>query len=113
MAGKYEKKTRTTKKNTPAKRNSNSQARRQAEKQRAANRRMSETKTTKAEREAKRAEEAKQRNQILAILLFALSIFMACLVLIEGDHVWLWLHNLLMGLFGTCAILWPVLLLYI
>lgn len=38
---------------------------------------------------------------------------MACLVLIEGDHVWLWLHNLLMGLFGTCAILWPVLLLYI
>ena len=74
---------------------------------------MSETKTTKAEREAKRAEEAKQRNQILAILLFALSIFMACLVLIEGDHVWLWLHNLLMGLFGTCAILWPVLLLYI
>ena len=49
---------------------------------------MSETKTTKAEREVKRAEEAKQRNQILAILLFALSIFMACLVLIEGDHVW-------------------------
>ena len=113
MAGKYAKNTKTAKKSAPAKRSSSPQARRQAEKQRAANRRASEKKTTKAEREAKHAEEAKQHNQILAIVLFALSIFMACLVLIEGDHVWLWLHNLLMGLFGTCAILWPVLLLYI
>lgn len=114
MAGKYEKQTQSPKKKAPPKRAApDPKTRRQAEKQRASNRRTQDPKLTKEEREAKRAEEAKQRNQIVAILLFALSIFMACLVLIEGDHVWFWLHSVLMGLFGTCSILWPVLLLYI
>lgn len=114
VAGKYEKKKPPAKKGAAPKRSGNPKAKQQAEKQRAANRRAaSEPKHSKAERDAKHAEEAKQRNQILAILLFALSIFMAFLVLIDGDHVWRWLHNQLMGLFGTCAILWPILLLYI
>lgn len=59
------------------------------------------------------AEYVKQRNQISAILIFALSILMACLVIIAGDHLWLWTHNVLLGLFGTCAIAWPILLCYI
>ena len=113
VAGRNEKKTQAAKKSVPPQKRANTQTKRRAEKQREANRRASEPKRTKAERDVKRAEDAKQRNQILAILLFALSIFMACLVLIEGDHVWFWLHSLLMGLFGTCAILWPILLLYI
>ena len=59
------------------------------------------------------AETVRQHNQIHAIVLFAISILMVCLVLISGDHLWLWTHNGLLGLFGTCAIAWPVLLCYI
>ncbi|MCI1964857.1 MAG: DNA translocase FtsK [Oscillospiraceae bacterium] len=61
----------------------------------------------------KNAQENKQRNQINAVVLFACSILMFCLVLISGDHIWHWFHNVLLGLFGTWAILWPILLLYI
>jgi S-DNA-T family DNA segregation ATPase FtsK/SpoIIIE len=55
----------------------------------------------------------RQKNQRNAIIQFAVAILMGCLVLITGDHVWRWCHNLLLGLFGNCAILWPILLLYI
>jgi S-DNA-T family DNA segregation ATPase FtsK/SpoIIIE len=55
----------------------------------------------------------RQKNQRYAIIQFAVAIFMGCLVLISGDHIWRWCHNLLLGLFGNCAILWPILLLYI
>ncbi|WP_457941812.1 DNA translocase FtsK 4TM domain-containing protein [Caproiciproducens sp. LBM24188] len=58
-------------------------------------------------------ERMRQNNQIQAIMLFAVSILMACLVIINGDHLWLWTHNVLLGLFGTCAIAWPILLCYI
>ncbi len=62
---------------------------------------------------ARDAEYIRQRNQINAIVMFAISILMACLVLIAGDHIWLWCHNVLLGLFGSCAIIWPILLCYI
>ena len=56
---------------------------------------------------------AKQKNQKNAVIQFAAAILIGCLVLIPGDHVWLWCHHVLLGLFGDCAILWPILLLYI
>ncbi|MVB11850.1 DNA translocase SpoIIIE [Caprobacter fermentans] len=59
------------------------------------------------------AQANKQKSQIYAVVLFACSILMFCLVLISGDHIWHWFHNVLLGLFGSWAILWPVLLLYI
>ena len=71
---------------------------------------------TKAEREQQRLrdlERAKQRNQVFAVVLFAAAILMACLVLIPGESIWAWLHGQLLGLFGVCAIFWPILLLYI
>lgn len=74
---------------------------------------------SKEEQERRRQRELariKQRNQLTALILFALSIFIGCLVLLPGEpggFVWLWMHNQLMGLFGTCSIMWPILLLYI
>lgn len=59
------------------------------------------------------AETIRQRNQVNAVVLFAVSILMACLVLIPGDHLWLWAHQVMLGLFGSCAIAWPILILYI
>ena len=46
-------------------------------------------------------EDAQQRNQVAAVILFAVSLLLGCLVLIPGDHVWLWLHSVLLGLFGS------------
>ena len=66
-----------------------------------------------AERAVREAEYIKQRNQINAVVLFAVSILLGCLVLIEGDHFWNMIHKVILGLFGTCAIVWPILLLYI
>lgn len=58
-------------------------------------------------------EEKKSRNQTFAIVLFAVSIFLFCLVLVPGDSVWNWLHTMIQGLFGSCAIGWPILLTYV
>ncbi len=59
------------------------------------------------------AQAKKQRSQINAVVLFACSILMFCLILISGVHLWHWFHNVLLGLFGSWAVLWPILLLYI
>ena len=58
-------------------------------------------------------EEKKSRNQTFAIILFAVSVLLFCLVLVPGDSVWNWLHTMIQGLFGSCAIGWPILLTYV
>ncbi len=62
---------------------------------------------------AQAVQAARQRSQRYAVIQFAAAILMACFILISGNNVWLWFHNVLLGLFGNCAILWPILLLYI
>lgn len=59
------------------------------------------------------AEAIRQKNQIRAVVLFASAILLGCLVLIPGDNLWLWAHNVILGLFGSWALLWPVLMIYV
>ena len=59
------------------------------------------------------AEVIRQKNQIRAVVLFACAILLGCLVLIPGDNLWLWAHNAILGLFGSWALLWPVLMIYV
>lgn len=59
------------------------------------------------------AEAIRQRNQIRAVVLFAGALFLACLVLIPGDNLWRWVHGAILGLFGSWALLWPVLMIYV
>ena len=59
------------------------------------------------------AEEIRQKNQVRAVVLFACAIFLACVAVIEGDSLWKWAHNLMLGLFGGWAVLWPVLMIYV
>lgn len=63
----------------------------------------------------KQAAQAKrqQSSQIRAILLFAAAIFLGCLTLIEGDNLWKWGHELMLGLFGGWVLLGSVLMIYI
>lgn len=58
-------------------------------------------------------ENLKFKNQVLSIIIFAIAIFLICLVIIKGENVWLFLHNFILGLFGVIAIFWPMLLLYV
>lgn len=53
------------------------------------------------------------QRQKLAVVLMGISAFLLCIVFIEGQSVWLWLHNALLGAFGFCAYLMPLMLIYI
>ncbi|HZJ78762.1 MAG TPA: DNA translocase FtsK 4TM domain-containing protein [Clostridia bacterium] len=53
------------------------------------------------------------QRQNLAIVLMGVAIFLLCIVFIEGQSVWNWLHNSLLGVFGFCAYLIPLMLVYI
>ena len=59
------------------------------------------------------AEAIRQKNQIRAVVLFASAILLGCLVLIPGESLWNWAHNAILGLFGSWALLWPVLMIYV
>lgn len=45
--------------------------------------------------------------------MFACAILLACLVLIQGDNLWSWAHGAILGIFGSWALLWPVLMIYV
>lgn len=53
------------------------------------------------------------RQQINALLLLVASILMFCLAVIQGENVWTWLHNVLLGLFSYSAFIVPVLLAFV
>lgn len=59
------------------------------------------------------AERARFKNQMRAVVLFALAIFVGCLVLIEGESLWRVGHNFMLGFFGIWAIVWPILMAYV
>ena len=59
------------------------------------------------------AEAIRQKNQVRAVVLFACAILLGCLVLIPGDNLWRWAHDAILGLFGSWALLWPVLMIYV
>lgn len=91
-----------------------------AAKQRSSGSKPAATTATKARSQTARSAEKKmtveairQRNQVRAVVLFALAIFLGCLVLIPGDNLWKWAHNAILGLFGGWSILWPLLMIYI
>ena len=48
-------------------------------------------------------EARRQRRQMTAVLLFALSVFIAAIAFIKGQNLWLFLHAALFGLFGIFA----------
>lgn len=69
--------------------------------------------TSKAKRQEPNVEQLRQRNQREAWCWLFGAVFVACFVLIPGENVWLFIHNVLRGLFGNWAILLPALLLYV
>lgn len=68
---------------------------------------------TSSARLTKTENQIKKNNQNITIILFAFSILLMCLIFVRGDHLWRCTHDTLKGLFGSCAILLPVLTMYI
>ena len=67
--------------------------------------------------ESKKAPEKKEVSQTVkrqktAIILMAAAIFLACVAFVKGESVWLNLHNAMFGIFGFCAYVLPVVLIY-
>ncbi len=55
-------------------------------------------------------EMTESKRQITSVMLFAISVFLLCIVFIKGQKVWLWMHNVLFGIFGFCTYILPFLL---
>ena len=53
---------------------------------------------------AKRKAQQAASRQMKAVILFAVGVVVTALALIPGSNVWLWLHNLLLGLFSWMAL---------
>lgn len=66
-------------------------------------------KTSAKQREAQQ----KARRELLAIVMFALGILLFFMTLIQGQNLWQWCHNVLLGFFGWSAYLISPLFLYI
>ncbi len=64
----------------------------------------------KKQEAAQRRAMAAGRRQMLAIILFAVSLFLFFVTVIKGENAWLGLHNFLFGMFGICAYIWPFML---
>lgn len=55
----------------------------------------------------------KSKRQLHAVIMFAVALFFGCLTLIPGENFWAAMRTLVLGLFGYCSFVFPVLLMYI
>lgn len=61
----------------------------------------------------KTAEQSAAQKQIAAVILFAIALFCVCLAFISGGGIWGFFRNVLFGLFGFCAFVIPIILIYV
>jgi S-DNA-T family DNA segregation ATPase FtsK/SpoIIIE len=97
------KKTPAGKGQTVSKSNTRSQTKRKS---------ASKPRVTKAELERLQKQEHRKR-QIWAVILFAVGVLLGAIIFVKGQNVWLWLHNVLLGIFGMGVFAVPILLIYI
>lgn len=83
-----------------------------AEKKRTPQKRKSPGKSDKAST-AKNAERTAAQKQVTAIVLFCTALFGLCITFIPGGGLWGGLRNFSFGLFGFCAFVIPLLLIYV
>lgn len=59
------------------------------------------------------AVKSRSGRQAGAVVLFFAAILVASILLIRGEHVWLFIHNMFLGVFSFCAYALPVIMIYI
>ncbi len=68
---------------------------------------MAKRKTTRTGKKKEAARRTAHR-QMRAVILLAVAVLTLCIALIEGENVWTWLHDLMLGLFSFSAYLLPI-----
>ncbi len=53
------------------------------------------------------------RRQVEAVILLAVAALVFCFAIIEGENVWTWLHNVLLGVFSVSGYILPLLLAFV
>ena len=74
----------------------------------AAKRKGSQKKTGSAR--TQRSQTLSAKRQLLSVIWFAVAVFFLCIVFVKGQHIWLWLHNAVFGIFGVMAYFYPILM---
>ncbi len=67
-------------------------------------------KTSYAKKQGKTAELNAGKRQLMAVIWFAIAVFFLCVIFIEGQNIWAWLHNVMFGIFGVTAYFYPFLM---
>lgn len=65
----------------------------------------------KYEQEIQKANIAKRQRRSLTM--FVSAVLLTAVIFIPGEMVWLWLHNMVRGVFSFLAVYWPILLLFL
>ncbi len=69
------------------------------------------TKNSAPKKQNKRTERISDGNrQLHSVIWFAVAIFLLCVVFIEGQNIWTFIHNFIFGIFGVTAYFYPFLL---
>jgi S-DNA-T family DNA segregation ATPase FtsK/SpoIIIE len=68
---------------------------------------------TAAKKSQQSAALVKAKRQTAAVLIFASAILFLCIAIIPGGSLWGLLHRLILGLFGVCAYILPIFMIYI
>ena len=66
--------------------------------------------TTKPKQKPGRKSGLQGNSEYSAILWFAISVFLLCLVFIKGQNIWTSIHNFIFGIFGVTAFFYPFIL---
>lgn len=69
---------------------------------------MAKKRKSKASKARQTKAQISTRKQMRAVVLLAVAVLTFCLAIIEGENVWTWLHNVMLGLFSFSAYLLPV-----
>lgn len=75
--------------------------------------RTTQTKSKQTSAANRTAERTAARKQVAAVILFCVALFSLCLTFIPGGGLWGGLRNLSFGLFGFCAFVIPLILIYV
>lgn len=69
-------------------------------------------KSSPAAKAAKAKKDDAAKRYISSVILFAVAVLMFCLAIVKGEAAWTWMHNVLLGLTGFSAYVWPAVMLY-
>ncbi len=69
---------------------------------------MAKKRKTSASKAKQTKAQISTRKQMRAVILLAVAVLTFCLAIIEGENVWTWLHNVMLGLFSFSAYLLPL-----